>query len=262
MRGEAAKTAVAAIRALHLKAEKNIAPRDVQLCLAEHINFSATTEKSPAVADTANPFQAKTENQRLLMEKIKNHSVTICVGPAGTGKTHIALVTALGALDRAESRQIILARPAVEAGGEKLGFLPGDMEQKVNPYLRPLHDILRFLLGRQESEKRLMRGDIDVIPLAFMRGLTFNDAVIVLDEAQNATIGQVKMVLSRLGRKSKIIIVGDIGQSDLPATGVSGLADAASRLKQISGVALHEFSDKDIVRPALVRDILRAYETR
>ena len=258
--GESAEIAAETIRTLHRKAEKAIALHDIQLCLAEKLPDKSEPQKT--AASDKSPFSPKNKNQQLLMEKIQSHDVTICVGPAGTGKTHVALMMALGALKRKEIKKIILARPAVEAGGEKLGFLPGDMEQKVNPYLRPLYDILHFLLGRHEVEKLLARGEIDVIPLAFMRGLTLDNAFVVLDEAQNATVGQVKMVLSRLGWHSKTIIVGDILQSDLPSGVFSGLADAVNRLGHISGIITHEFCDNDIVRNPLVKDILRAYETR
>ena len=240
------------------------------MCLAERISgevaTAATAEDENDNATIgrgknarADLFMPRNDNQKLMLDKIRNNAITIAAGPAGTGKTHIALVGALLAQRSGAVNRITLTRPAVEAAGEKLGFLPGDMESKVHPYLRPLHDILRDLLGRREAEKRLQQNDIEVIPLAFMRGLTLANTAIILDEAQNATIGQIKMLLTRLGRGGKIIITGDTSQSDLPPGAVQGLADAMERFADIRNIARHIFNDGDIVRHSLVRDILAAY---
>ena len=178
--------------------------------------------------------------------------------PPAAEKTHIAVTTALSLL--ASGQRLLLSRPVVEAGGERLGYLPGDMEQKTNPYLRPLYDILWAVLERREVERRLAAGEIEIVPLAFMRGLTFNDAILILDEAQNTTPGQMKMLLSRLGNNAKIIVTGDTGQSDLQHGVVSGLSDAFTRLSGISDIAFHTLDQEDIVRHPLVCDILSAYE--
>ena len=268
--GDKANVAADAIRFLYARAEEGIAECDVQMCLAERISgevaTAATAEDENDNATIgrgknarADLFMPRNDNQKLMLDKIRNNAITIAAGPAGTGKTHIALVGALLAQRSGAVNRITLTRPAVEAAGEKLGFLPGDMESKVHPYLRPLHDILRDLLGRREAEKRLQQNDIEVIPLAFMRGLTLANTAIILDEAQNATIGQIKMLLTRLGRGGKIIITGDTSQSDLPPGAVQGLADAMERFADIRNIARHIFNDGDIVRHSLVRDILAAY---
>ena len=212
--------------------------------------------ESPTARDVFSPRNAA---QSALMQKIADNSIIFCAGPAGTGKTHIALAAALQLIRDGMHNRLVLTRPAVEAGGERIGFLPGDMEQKVNPYLRPLHEILYHLLGRREAERRLADGQIEMIPLAFMRGLTIDHATIVLDEAQNMTPAQMKMTLTRLGGNGRIIITGDESQSDLSLLGDSGLTDAMRRLNGIAGIAMHRFSEDDIVRHALVKNILRAY---
>ncbi len=271
--GEKAEAAAGAIRALYARAERGLGARDVQLCLAETMGADAEEygdsygeengEEYPGARGGKNGraslFEPLGENQKLFLEKIRGNAVAVATGPAGTGKTHIALVGALQAQRRGVVERITLTRPAVEAAGEKLGFLPGDMESKVHPYLRPLHDILRALLGRREAERRLQQNEIEVMPLAFMRGLTLERTVTILDEAQNATIGQVKMLLTRLGRNGKMILTGDETQSDLPPGALSGLSDAMRRLSHIRGIACHIFDEGDIVRHPLVRDILAAY---
>ena len=208
-------------------------------------------------------FAPRNPGQREYLEKIRAHDLTICAGPAGVGKTYLAVAAALESVRRGETARLVLTRPAVEAGGEKLGFLPGDMEQKVNPYLRPLHEALRRLLGRAEAERRMAksgRGAVEIIPLAFMRGLTLESAFVILDEAQNAAPAQIKMLLTRLGPDSKIVVAGDDTQIDLP-NGESGLADAVRRLRGVPGVATHRFSPADIVRHPLTRAVLSAYES-
>jgi phosphate starvation-inducible PhoH-like protein len=190
---------------------------------------------------------------------MREHDLVLCIGPAGTGKTYLAVAAALSALLREQIRKIVLVRPAVEAG-EKLGFLPGDMVAKVNPYLRPLLDALHDML-EYDQIKRYMEADlIEIIPLAFMRGRTLNEAFIILDEGQNTTVPQMKMFLTRMGQGSKIVVTGDITQVDLPTHTRNGLNDAAGRLGKISGVSIVRLDQKDIVRHRLVQDIVEAYQ--
>ncbi len=201
---------------------------------------------------------AKTTGQRRYLESIRRHDLVFCTGPAGTGKTYLAVASAVAMLKAGRARKLVLARPAVEAG-EKLGFLPGDMQQKVNPYLRPLLDALNDMMPFEQVQ-RFMHGDIiEVVPLAFMRGRTLNDAVIILDEAQNTTRMQMLMFLTRLGRGGKMIITGDTSQTDLPDGETSGLIDAARRLKRIAGIDFVTLDRTDIVRHSLVTRIVEAY---
>ncbi len=257
LRGKAAQEAADALQKLYARAERGIDLADVQLCMAAPETAPARFPKTP---HAGGGFAPQNASQEILMQKILQHSITFCAGPAGTGKTHTALAAALHFFCGGQSGgRLVLTRPAVEAGGERIGFLPGDMEQKVNPYLRPLHDILYRLLGRREAERRMGEGRIEVLPLSFMRGLTIDGAVVVLDEAQNTTPAQLKMALTRLGAGGRMIITGDESQSDLPSGIVSGLSDAVRRLAKIPGIAFHRFDEGDIVRHPLVRDILRAY---
>ena len=253
VRGRAAHAAAAMLQNLYARAEHSMDTVDVQLCMAAQELPAAPAHRR---GDLFAPYNAA---QEMLLEKIMRNSVVLCAGPAGTGKTHMALAAALRLLRDNDHNRLVLTRPAVEAGGERIGFLPGDMEQKVNPYLRPLHDILYRLLGRRETERRMSEGRIEMVPLAFMRGLTIDDAVVVLDEAQNTTPGQIKMTLTRLGVNGRVIITGDESQSDLPAGMESGLTDAVRRLAGIDGVSVHRFAESDIVRHPLLREILRAY---
>ncbi|MFN3739152.1 MAG: PhoH family protein [Thermodesulfovibrionales bacterium] len=201
----------------------------------------------------------KTETQREYIEAIKNYDIVIGIGPAGTGKTYLAMAMAVNALLKKQVTRIVLARPAVEAG-EKLGFLPGDIEEKVSPYLRPLYDALFDMMEPEKVAKYLERGVIEIAPLAFMRGRTLNDSFIILDEAQNTTSEQMKMYLTRLGFNSKTVITGDITQIDLPAGKVSGLVEAERILKGIEGIRFVYFTERDVVRHRLVQEIIRAYE--
>ena len=319
--GGATRAAAETLRALYERAQGEIAPRDVQLCIAESMNGQAApdedrfpTPKIPpptpsgpngpngpdgpdgggigsefgldpeALADPdgeaggrfhrarggsrrplrgPKEFAPRTARQREYLEKIRVHDLTICSGPAGAGKTYLAVAAALESIRGGETERLILTRPAVEAGGEKLGFLPGDMEQKVNPYLRPLHESLHRLLGRGEAERRMAksgRGAIEIIPLAFMRGLTLDGAFVILDEAQNTTPSQMKMLLTRLAPGSKSVVTGDETQDDLPPGAESGLSDAMRRLRGLDGVALHRFGKEDIARHPLTRAVLLAYE--
>ena len=205
------------------------------------------------------PIKQKTLGQKRYIENIRNNTVTLGVGPAGTGKTYLAVAMAVTAFRAKEVNRIILTRPAVEAG-EKLGFLPGDLQQKVDPYLRPLYDALFDMLGAESFQKHQERGDIEVAPLAYMRGRTLDDSFIILDEAQNTTSEQMKMFLTRLGFNSKMVVTGDITQIDLPDGKKSGLKEALAILKNIEGIGITRFSEKDVVRHRLVQDIIKAYD--
>lgn len=205
------------------------------------------------------PIKPKTLGQRQYVEAIKKNTITIGVGPAGTGKTYLAVAAAVSAFRAKQVQRIILTRPAVEAG-EKLGFLPGDLQQKVDPYLRPLYDALFEMLGAENFQKCQERGDIEVAPLAYMRGRTLDDSFIILDEAQNTTGEQMKMFLTRLGFNSKAVVTGDITQIDLPDGKKSGLKEAVKILKNIEDIAICRLTGKDVVRHRLVQEIIKAYE--
>jgi phosphate starvation-inducible PhoH-like protein len=204
-------------------------------------------------------IKPKTEGQRRYVETMLNNDLTFCLGPAGTGKTYLAVAVAASMLKRGQARRIVLARPAVEAG-ERLGFLPGDLQAKVNPYLRPLFDALHDMMDFEQVKRFMVNDVIEVIPLAFMRGRTLNDSVIILDEAQNTTASQMLMFLTRLGHDSKMIVTGDTTQIDLPEDTRSGLVDAAEKLRGVNGIGLVELERGDIVRHRLVQNIVDAYE--
>ena len=201
----------------------------------------------------------KTEGQKRYVEAMFQHDLTFCIGPAGTGKTYLAVAAAASLLKRGKARRIVLARPAVEAG-ERLGFLPGDLQAKVNPYLRPLFDALHDMMDFEQVKRFMVNDVIEVIPLAFMRGRTLNESVIILDEAQNTTPAQMLMFLTRLGHDSKMIVTGDTSQVDLPEGSRSGLEDAVDKLRGIKGIATVELERGDIVRHRLVQNIVNAYE--
>lgn len=205
------------------------------------------------------PIKAKTVGQQKYMTAISKNTITIGVGPAGTGKTYLAVAAAVAAFRERTVNRIILTRPAVEAG-ERLGFLPGDLQNKVDPYLRPLYDALYDMLGAETFQKYQERGSIEVAPLAYMRGRTLDDSFIILDEAQNTTREQMKMFLTRLGFGSKIVITGDITQIDLPSDKVSGLKDAVHILENVKDIAICKLTSADVVRHALVQEIINAYE--
>lgn len=204
-------------------------------------------------------IRPKTIGQKQYVDAIAKNTIVLGIGPAGTGKTYLAVAMAVKAFRAHEIHKIILTRPAVEAG-ESLGFLPGDLQTKVDPYLRPLYDALFDMFGSETFKKLMERGTIEVAPLAYMRGRTLEDAFIILDEAQNTTNEQFKMFLTRLGFNSKMVITGDITQIDLPSSKKSGLLSAMEILKNIEGINVHKFSDKDVVRHKLVQDIINAYE--
>jgi phosphate starvation-inducible PhoH-like protein len=204
-------------------------------------------------------IKPKTDGQRRYVETMLNNDLTFCLGPAGTGKTYLAVAVAASMLKRGLSRRIVLARPAVEAG-ERLGFLPGDLQAKVNPYLRPLFDALHDMMDFEQVKRFMVNDVIEVIPLAFMRGRTLNDSVIILDEAQNTTASQMLMFLTRLGHDSKMIVTGDTTQIDLPSETRSGLVDATDKLRGVKGIGIVELERTDIVRHRLVQNIVDAYE--
>lgn len=211
------------------------------------------------ITSKGKPVKPKTLGQKKYVDYIRNNAITLGAGPAGTGKTYLAVAMAVKAFRAKEVNRIILTRPAVEAG-EKLGFLPGDLQQKVDPYLRPLYDALFDMLGAESFQKYQERGSIEVAPLAYMRGRTLDDSFIILDEAQNTTREQMKMFLTRLGFGSKIVVTGDITQIDLPDGKKSGLVDAMRVLKNVDDIAINIFTEKDVVRHKLVQDIIKAYE--
>lgn len=205
------------------------------------------------------PLKAKTLGQTTYIEAMRKNTVTFCVGPAGTGKTYLAVAMAVQAFRAHQINRIILTRPAVEAG-EKLGFLPGDLQNKVDPYLRPLYDALFDMMGAESFQRYMERGNIEVAPLAYMRGRTLDDSFIILDEAQNTTSGQMKMLLTRFGMNSKVVITGDITQIDLPDPKVSGLVEAVKVLKDVPDVDIIRLSNKDVIRHRLIQDIVKAYD--
>ena len=211
------------------------------------------------ITSKGKPVKPKTLGQKKYVESIKNNTIVIGVGPAGTGKTYLAVAMAVNAFRAKEVNRIILTRPAVEAG-EKLGFLPGDLQSKIDPYLRPLYDALYELMGAESFARNMERGVIEIAPLAYMRGRTLDDSFIILDEAQNTTPEQMKMFLTRLGFGSKIVVTGDITQIDLPGNTKSGLEIAAKIIENIPGISVFHLSDKDIVRHSLVQKIINAYE--
>lgn len=201
----------------------------------------------------------RTVGQKHYLDAIKNNTIVLGIGPAGTGKTYLAVAMAVKAFREHKVKKIILTRPAVEAG-EKLGFLPGDMQDKVDPYLRPLYDALFDMFGADRFSQYMEKGIIEVAPLAYMRGRTLDEAFIILDEAQNTTSEQIKMFLTRLGNESRMVITGDVTQIDLPDTRKSGLVEAVKILKGIDDISVHRFTEKDVVRHKLVQDIIKAYE--
>jgi phosphate starvation-inducible PhoH-like protein len=243
-----------------LRRQDWLSPEDV----GEAIGTAAQAEREQS-ADSIDVYakgvtvKPKTDGQRRYIEAIVGHDLTICIGPAGTGKTYLAVAAAASMLKHGTSKRIVLARPAVEAG-ERLGFLPGDMQAKVNPYLRPLFDALHDMMDFEQVKRFMINDVIEVIPLAFMRGRTLNDSVIILDEAQNTTPAQMLMFLTRLGHNSKMIITGDTSQVDLPSNQKSGLVDAMEKLSGIKGIGTVELERGDIVRHRLVQNIVNAYE--
>ncbi len=222
-------------------------------------NITELSDSVVAITANGKIVKCKTIGQKKYVENIKNNTVTLGVGPAGTGKTFLAVATAFVAFKNKEVEKIILTRPAVEAG-EKLGFLPGDMQEKIDPYLRPLYDALQEFFGLDKYAALIEKNVIEIAPLAYMRGRTLSNAFIILDEAQNSTVEQMKMFLTRLGKNSKMVVTGDITQIDLPYGKESGLKNAIGVLKNVDGVAINLLDDKDVVRNPLVSKIVKAYE--
>jgi phosphate starvation-inducible protein PhoH and related proteins len=247
-------------------AKERISRESVHLCLsqsalAERAQAAPPDDDEPALDTKQGRIRARGANQRRYLHNIAGHDLNFGIGPAGTGKTYLAVASAVAALNRDEVRRLVLVRPAVEAG-ERLGFLPGDLTQKVDPYLRPIYDALYEMLGFERVTRLLERSVIEVAPLAFMRGRTLNEAFIILDEAQNTTIEQMKMFLTRLGFGCKMVVTGDITQVDLPRVQRSGLRDAVDLLKDMPGVSFTFFTAADVVRHPLVQRIVTAYEQR
>jgi phosphate starvation-inducible protein PhoH and related proteins len=264
-----AKRAVALLQALYERARKPMRPEAFQLALVEALaqhnskgeaDAPLTLAAEPLVLRTRRADLAgRTPNQHLYLDNIQSHDITFGIGPAGTGKTFLAVACAVDALERSSVQRIVLTRPAVEAG-ERLGFLPGDLAQKVDPYLRPLYDALYELMGIDKVTRAFEKGSIEVAPLAFMRGRTLSHAFVILDEAQNTTIEQMKMFLTRIGQGSKCVVTGDVSQIDLPRGELSGLIDAERVLRRVSGIATTRFSSVDVVRHPLVARIVDAYD--
>jgi phosphate starvation-inducible protein PhoH and related proteins len=243
-----------------LRANGQLANEDVKTILEV---VRAGSERNGAqnltVMDGGKYLRPRTDGQGRYVQALRENDVTICVGPAGTGKTFLAVGMAVTLLRQGAVKKIVLVRPAVEAG-ERLGFLPGDLVAKINPYLRPLLDSLNDLIDYEQVKKYMENEVIEIVPLAYMRGRTLNNAVIILDEGQNATVSQMKMFLTRMGMNSKVIVTGDVTQTDLPPTLKSGLNDAVQRLRGIPRLAIVQLDETDIVRHALVQQIVKAYE--
>lgn len=244
----------------------SIAPRDVSGALRglradPERTLTELLDETILITPRKRPVVPKSLGQRRYVEAIRTHDLTFGIGPAGTGKTYLAMAMAASWLMQKRVKRIVLARPAVEAG-EKLGFLPGDLAEKVNPYLRPLYDALHDMLDFERAEQLRERGQIEVAPLAFMRGRTLNESFVILDEAQNATSEQMRMFLTRFGFGSKVVVTGDITQTDLPSGARSGLREARDLLSGIAGIAFRSFTDQDVVRHPLVQKIIVAYEAR
>jgi phosphate starvation-inducible PhoH-like protein len=249
-----------------LQANYPVHPQDVQYAI-KIIQEKESASVKDIFLDTVyisamkRRISPKSLNQKRYLEAMRAHDIVFGIGPAGTGKTYLAMAMAVAALMNQECIRIVLARPAVEAG-EKLGFLPGDLYEKVNPYLRPLYDALHDMMDFEKASRLVQRGVIEVAPLAFMRGRTLNDSFVILDEAQNTTSEQMMMFLTRLGFGAKAVITGDVTQVDLPAGVLSGLVEARELLKNVEGISFIHFTERDVVRHPLVQDIIRAYDSR
>ncbi len=254
-----ATQAMELLQALYELAERPIAEDTLQIMLAGDSELI----EAPAGAIVLNTRRAdlrgRTPTQSLYLQNIASHDITFGIGPAGTGKTYLAVASAVDALERSAVQRIVLTRPAVEAG-ERLGFLPGDLAQKVDPYLRPLYDALYELMGHDKVQKAFERNAIEIAPLAFMRGRTLNNAFVILDEAQNTTPEQMKMFLTRIGFGARAVVTGDVSQIDLPKGAMSGLIDAERVLKRVKGIAITRFTSADVVRHPLVARIVDAYD--
>ena len=247
-----------AIEHFYKRANENLNLDDIQLGLVELTRGRADQEAGPVLRTRRADLKPRTERQRSYIEQIQNHDITFGIGPAGTGKTYLAVACAVDALEREQVKRLVLTRPAVEAG-ERLGFLPGDMNQKIDPYLRPLYDALYDLMGYDKVARLIERRIIEVAPLAFMRGRTLNHAFIILDEAQNTTPEQMQMFLTRIGFGARAVVTGDVTQIDLQRHQKSGLVDAEQVLKDVRGIAFTHYLAEDVVRHPLVQHIVTAY---
>ena len=254
-----ATQALEVLQALYEMAQRPIAEETVQLMMSGDTALKIAPDGSTTLTTRRADLRARTVNQSAYLENIATHDITFGIGPAGTGKTYLAVACAVDALERSAVQRIVLTRPAVEAG-ERLGFLPGDLSQKVDPYLRPLWDALHELMGFERVQKAFERQQIEIAPLAFMRGRTLNHAFVILDEAQNTTPEQMKMFLTRIGFGSKAVVTGDVSQVDLPRTQLSGLVDAERVLKRVNGIAITRLTSSDVVRHPLVARIVDAYD--
>jgi phosphate starvation-inducible PhoH-like protein len=254
-----AQRALDVLQAMYEMAGRAIPADRVQLMLAGDAALDEDADGAQVLHTRRSDLKARTPNQSVYLDNIATHDITFGIGPAGTGKTYLAVACAVDALERSSVQRIVLTRPAVEAG-EKLGFLPGDLTQKVDPYLRPLYDALYELMGFDRVVKAFERNALEIAPLAFMRGRTLNNAFVILDEAQNTTPEQMKMFLTRIGFGSKCVVTGDISQVDLPKGQLSGLVEAEHILKRVQGIAHTRFTSADVVRHPLVARIVDAYD--
>jgi phosphate starvation-inducible PhoH-like protein len=254
-----AERALAVLQALWEMAGRPIPTERVQLMVAGDAPLAEDADGGLVLQTRRADLKARTPTQSVYLDNIANHDITFGIGPAGTGKTYLAVAMAVDALERSAVQRIVLTRPAVEAG-EKLGFLPGDLTQKVDPYLRPLYDALYDLMGFDRVTKAFERNALEIAPLAFMRGRTLNNAFVILDEAQNTTPEQMKMFLTRIGFGSKCVVTGDVSQIDLPKGHLSGLVDAERVLRRVKGIAHTRFTSADVVRHPLVARIVDAYD--
>jgi phosphate starvation-inducible PhoH-like protein len=256
-----ANEALEMLQALYEIADDVIAEDTLQLMLAGDTDMLEADVAAPQLTTRRADLRARTPNQAQYLDNIAKHDITFGIGPAGTGKTYLAVACAVDALERSAVQRIVLTRPAVEAG-ERLGFLPGDLNQKVDPYLRPLYDALYDLMGYDKVMKAFERNALEIAPLAFMRGRTLNNAFVILDEAQNTTPEQMKMFLTRIGFGAKAVVTGDVSQIDLPKGAPSGLIDAERVLKRVKGISINHFNSSDVVRHPLVARIVDAYDAR
>jgi len=254
-----AQQAMEVLQALYEMARAPIPAEQVQLMLSGDTALPDESVDAVVMQTRRGEVQGRTANQKRYLANMATHDITFGIGPAGTGKTYLAVACAVDALERSAVQKIVLTRPAVEAG-ERLGFLPGDLTQKVDPYLRPLYDALYDLMGFDKVQKAFERQQIEIAPLAFMRGRTLNHAFVILDEAQNTTPEQMKMFLTRIGFGSKAVVTGDVSQIDLPRTQLSGLIDAERVLKRVKGIAFNRLTSADVVRHPLVARIVDAYD--
>jgi len=254
-----ATRAMEVLQALYERAARPIPAEQVQLMLAG--DGALNEDEAHTLQTRRTDLRARTPNQAAYLDNIAAHDISFGIGPAGTGKTYLAVACAVDALERSAVQRIVLTRPAVEAG-EKLGFLPGDLGQKVDPYLRPLYDALYDLMGFDRVQKAFERNAIEIAPLAFMRGRTLNNAFVILDEAQNTTPEQMKMFLTRIGFGAKAVVTGDVSQIDLPKGQLSGLIDAERVLKRVKGISVTRFTSADVVRHPLIARIVDAYDAQ